>query len=283
MDDGEPIPVSAVILTLNEAVNIHACLKAMRRVDDLIIVDSGSSDDTLALALNARPDVRIYTHPFQDFGDQRNWALDHCEPRHPWVLFVDADEFCTTELLNEISTFVDLPGEAVGGFIAGRNYFLGRWLRYSTLYPSYQLRLLRRGEVRYRKAGHGQQEVTDGPLHYLSAGWRHEGFSQGVAHWISRHNRYSTEETSNMLALRSTSLRFADLLDRDPVTRRRALKILGAKVPGRPLFRFLYVYLLRGGFRDGVPGLIYCSLILAHAIHISAKLHEKRYLNIPHG
>jgi glycosyltransferase involved in cell wall biosynthesis len=276
--DSPLVPVTAIILAHNEAVNIAGCLRSMARVDDVILVDSGSTDETLASAHTARPDVRIFSRAFSDFGDQRNWALDHCAPRHLWVLFVDADEFCTPELLDEIADFIAAPGAAVGAFVAGRNYFLGRWLRYSTLYPSYQLRLLKLGAVRYRKEGHGQKEVTDGPLHYLREGWRHEGFSHGVAQWIARHNRYSTEEVENLLALSMRTIDPKGLLSSDPIRHRRALKVLGAKLPGRPLWRFLYVYVLRGGFRDGGPGLIYCALLFAHAIHMSAKLHEQRYL-----
>lgn len=272
------IPVTAIVLTHNEAVNIERCVSPMARVEDVVLVDSGSTDETLALAVRARPTVRVCFNPFKDFGDQRNWALDHCAPRYPWVLFVDADEFCTPALLDEIGAFVTAPGAAVGAFIAGHNYFLGRWLRYSTLYPSYQLRLLKLGAVRYRKEGHGQKEVTDGQLHYLREGWRHEGFSHGVAQWIARHNRYSTDEVDNLLSLREQAIDLRALLFSDAICRRRGLKVLGAKLPGRPLWRFLYVYLLRGGFRDGGPCLIYCGLLFAHAIHMSAKLRERRYL-----
>src|SRR5690606_30532219 len=109
--------------------------------------------------------------------------------------FVDADEFCSPALLDEISAFIANSGEHVGGYVAGKNYFLGRWLKHTTYYPSYQLRLLRFGEVRFRKEGHGQRETTDGPFVYFRESWRHEGFSQGVSHWIARHNRYSSEET----------------------------------------------------------------------------------------
>jgi glycosyltransferase involved in cell wall biosynthesis len=273
------VPVTAIILAHNEAVNIACCLQAMARVDDVVLVDSGSTDETIGCAHTARPDVRIFSRAFTDFGDQRNWALDHCAPRHPWVLFVDADEFCTPELLNEIAAFVAEPREVVGAFVAGRNYFLGRWLRYSTFYPSYQLRLLKLGAVRYRKEGHGQKEVTVGPLHYLREGWRHEGFSHGVAQWIARHNRYSTDETELILRLRNERLVWRELFARDPIVRRRASKRLGAKLPLRPLTRFLYSYVVRRGFLDGMPGLMYCLLRVAHDIHIIVKLRELRYLN----
>jgi glycosyltransferase involved in cell wall biosynthesis len=272
------VSVTAVILTYNESENIAACLNAISRVEDVVLIDSGSIDDTITRAQVTRPGIRVFSHLFTDFGDQRNWALDNCVPRHPWVLFVDADEFCTPELLDEIAAFVESPGEAVGAFIAGRNYFLGRWLRYCTLYPSYQLRLLKLGAVRFRKEGHGQKEVTDGPLHYLREGWRHEGFSHGVAQWVARHNRYSTDETELILRLRAEPLQWRQLFACDPIERRRAMKRLGAKSPVRPLARFLYAYILRRGFLDGIPGLMYCLLRVAHDIHIVVKLREQRYL-----
>jgi glycosyltransferase involved in cell wall biosynthesis len=272
-----PVPLTAIVLTQDEATNIGLCLHAMAHVDDVVIVDSGSTDGTLDLARAIRPDVRVFYHPFQDFGDQRNWALDDCEPRHEWVLFVDADEFCDPELLDEIDAFIRNPGPRVGGFIAGRNYFLGRWLKHTTMYPSYQLRLLKLGQVRYRKEGHGQREVTDGSLHYFKAGWRHEGFSKGVAQWIERHNQYSSDEVELILRLRSEPLIWRGMIDSDPILRRRAFKGLGARMPFRPLARFIYTYVLKLGFLDGYSGFLYCLLRVAHDIHIVTKLAERRY------
>ncbi len=269
-------PITAIILTQDEAVNIRACLAALAAVEDVIIVDSGSTDRTLEIARATRPDVRIFQHPFKDFGEQRNWALDNAGPFRSWVLFIDADEFCSPELLDEMAGFVVDPGGAVGGFIAGRNFFLGRWLRYSTFYPSYQLRLLNVGHVRYRKEGHGQREIASGRLHYFVQGWRHEALSKGVQQWIARHNQYSSDEVGLIIRLRQEPLRLGELLARDPITRRRALKRLAARLPLRPLARLLYTYVFRLGFLDGKPGLIYCLLRLAHDIHIGAKLAEQR-------
>lgn len=273
------IPLTAIVLTMNEASNIQRCLAALHAVDDVVVVDSGSSDETVALARACRADVRVFVHPFEDFGAQRNWALDETAPRHAWILFVDADEFCTDALLAEIDDWIRDAGSRVGAFIAGRNYFLGRWLRYSTFYPSYQLRLLRHGAVRYRREGHGQREVTDGPLHYLSESWRHEGFSQGVSHWVARHNRYSSDETELILRLRREPLRFGECFSADAIRRRRALKRLAARLPGRPLLRFVYTYVFRLGFLDGRAGLAYCLLRVAHDIHIGVKLRERSYLD----
>lgn len=268
------VPVTAVILTYNEAANIGRCLACLENVADVVIVDSGSIDATLESARAARPGVRIFHHAFKDFGDQRNWAIDHVGPISDWLLFVDADEFCDPELLLEIQDFIANPDGKVGAFIAGRNYFLGRWLKYSTLYPSYQLRLLRVGSVRFRKEGHGQREVTDGALHYLKSGWRHEGFSKGVHQWVARHNQYSTDEVELILRLRREALDFGALVGADPIARRRALKVLASRLPARALFRFAYTYFLRRGFLDGRAGLDYCLLRLAHDLHIRVKMHE---------
>jgi glycosyltransferase involved in cell wall biosynthesis len=274
-----PVPVTAIILTLDEERNIRQCLECLRWAEDVAIVDSRSSDGTLRISREARPDVRIFTHPFKDFGDQRNWALDNTSPRHEWILFVDADEFCADDIADEIKAFIDRPGDAVGAFVAGRNYFLGRWLKHCTMFPSYQLRLLKLGHVRYQKEGHGQREVCQGKLIYFRNGWRHEAVSKGLHQWIARHNDYSTEELSLVHRLRQEPLRLREILSQDPIIRRRAAKRLSVRVPARPAWDFAYRYFIRLGFLDGYPGLIYCLLRLAHYIHIEAKLAEEHYLN----
>lgn len=271
------IAVTVIVLTQDEEINIEACLAALERFADVVVVDSGSTDGTLALIREKFPRVRIFEHPFEDFGAQRNWALERTEIPHEWVLFVDADEFMEEALAEEIGTFVQEPGEQVGAFIAGRNYFLGSWLKRSTYFPSYQLRLLKRGEVSFRKEGHGQREVANGPLAYLKESWRHEGFSKGFHQWIARHNEYSTNEVELLVRLRGEKIVWRDLVSRDPITRRRALKVVGAKLPLRPLTRFCFTYFLRLGLLDGRRGLQFCLLRFAHDIHIVSKLAEHRY------
>jgi glycosyltransferase involved in cell wall biosynthesis len=271
------IPVTAIVLTLNEAENIRACLAGLARVKDIVILDSGSNDGTVEAARSERPGVRILEHSFRDFGEQRNYAIDHCGQDVEWILFVDADEYCSDAFLDEVARFIADPGDKVGAYVAGRNYFLGRWLKYSTLYPFYQLRLLRRGHVRFRKEGHGQLELADGPLHYLVEGWRHEPFQRGVHHYMERHNWYTTEEAELQRRAGREPVQLVSLLSRNVVTRRRALKHLAARLPGRPLIHFLYLYLVRGGFRDGYPGLVFCAMLLANQIYTQAKVAESEY------
>jgi len=271
------LPITAIVLTLDEAENIGACLAGLARVGDIVILDCGSKDGTIEAARSMRPDIRVLGHPFRDFGEQRNYAIDHCGQDVEWVLFVDADEYCTDAFLDEVAQFIADPGDKVGAYVAGKNYFLGRWLRYSTLYPSYQLRLLKRGHVRFRKEGHGQIELSDGPLHYFREGWRHEPFQRGVHQYMERHNRYTTEEAALQRRAGREPVQFASLLSRNVVARRRALKHLAARLPGRPLIHFLYLYLVRGGFRDGYPGLMFCAMLLANQIYTQAKVAEAEY------
>lgn len=268
-------PISVIILTYNEQKNIAPCLETLKWAEDIILVDSGSEDETVAVACATRPDVRIFQRAFTDFGDQRNWALDNTSPRHEWILFLDADERCTQECAEAIQKAVQNPGDYVGFFLTCRNLFLGRWIKRCTLYPSWQLRLLRKGYVRFQKEGHGQREIANGPLGYIREPYDHYGFSKGVSHWIERHNHYSTNEAELILRLRNERLHLYELFVRDPVKRRRCLKRLAARlVISRPFVRFAYLYFIRGGIIEGKPGLLFCLLRFAHEVHIVAKLAE---------
>ncbi len=274
----ERISLTVIILTYNESVNIAGCLSSLDWADDVVVVDSFSSDQTIPLAQQARADVRVYQNRFEDFGQQRNWALEETAPRHDWILFLDADERVDAECASAITRAVSGDGPEVGYYLTCRNMFLGRWIRHCTLYPSWQLRLLKQGQVRYRKEGHGQREVTDGPLAYLQAPYDHYGFSQGIEHWVDRHNHYSTHEVELIHRLRQEPLSLGDLRSRDSVLRRRCLKRLAARTVGRPMLRFLYLYVWRLGFLDGKPGWIFCQLRVAQEIHITAKLAEAEFL-----
>jgi glycosyltransferase involved in cell wall biosynthesis len=151
------IPVSVIVLTHNEAANISACLATLVAFDEIVVLDSGSTDETLENVRGRFPRVRVMQNPFEDFGQQRNWALEHTGVRNAWVLFFDADERCTPECEAAIGRAVTEPGGRDGFFLCYRNFFLGRWIKHCTLFPTWQLRLLRLGKVRYRKEGHGQR------------------------------------------------------------------------------------------------------------------------------
>ena len=268
-------PVSVIILTFNEEANIIPCLGSLAWADEIIVVDSFSNDATLDLAKQARPDVHILRNKFEDFGQQRNWALDNTHPKHEWILFVDADERHTPGSAEAVAEAIRNPGPNVGFYLTYRNFFLGKWIKHCSLYPSWQLRLLKKGYVRYEKEGHGQREVTEGPLGYIKESYDHFGFSKGIHDWIARHNNYSSHEAERILSMRKEPLKLFDLLNADSVKRRRCLKRIATRVPCRSLVLFLWQYIFRCGFLDGRAGWIYCGLLFTHRLHISFKLEEK--------
>ena len=167
-------------------------------------------------------------------------------------------------------------GGHVGFFLCYRNFFLGRWIKRCTMYPTWQLRLLRAGHVRYRREGHGQREVMSGSAGYITEPYDHHGFSKGTKDWIARHNEYSSNEIEVMEALASQPTGLSGLLSSDPVQRHRTLKALGTRTPLRPIARFIYLYVIKLGFLDGRPGLLFCLLLLAYELHVVVKLAEAR-------
>ncbi len=269
------VPLTVIILTLDEEKNIEGCLQQLDWAEDVVLVDSGSQDRTVDEARKGRPDIRVFTREFTDFGDQRNWALDHTDPQHDWILFMDADERCVPPCAEAIRAAAEDPGDTVGFFLCSRSFYLGKWIRHCTLYPSWQLRLLRKGQVRFRKEGHGQREVTDGPLDYIDEPYDHYGFSKGLEHWLERHSKYAGEEVELILRLQSEALKMSDLW-RGPIERRRFLKRLAARVGCRPLLRFVYMYCIRLGFLDGRAGFEFCRLRFNHEMAITTKLAEAR-------
>ena len=266
--------MTVVILTHNEAVNIAACVEILSVFAEVVVVDSGSTDGTLTIVREHFPNVRILEHTFQDFGQQRNWALDHANASHEWILFLDADERCTPAFAEAIDAAVSDPRDNVGFFLCYRNMFLGQWIKRCTMYPTWQLRLLKAGHVRYVKDGHGQREVMDGRAGYIDVPYDHFGFNKGIKEWIARHNEYSTNEVELLESMRRAPLRILDVFARDRVERHRALKRLGAHTPLRPVVRFFHLYVIRGGCRDGRAGFLYCCLQFAHELHILAKRSE---------
>ncbi len=192
--------VSVVILTKNEACNIQRCLEALTTFDDVVVVDSGSTDATRRIA--AGLGARILCHPFESFAQQRNWALEHGDLRHPWALMLDADEVVTPEFCHQLDRNLRLATNETAGFmICRKTIFLGRWLRHSDAFPVWITRVVRRGQATFVDAGHGEKAVAmegqafvriDQPiLHY--------SFSKGISDWVDRHNRYSSQEARTEL------------------------------------------------------------------------------------
>lgn len=265
--------ISCLILTLNEEDNLPRCLAGLSWCDDIIVLDSGSTDRTCEIARAAG--ARVFTRPFDDERSQREFSL-RLPFKHAWVYNPDADEVTPQELTDEMHAVVASNGPAVAYRCRFKNMFLGRWIRHSSLYPTWVVRLFRPERVAFSRRINLAYEI-DGPEGRLSSHFIHYTFNRGIEHWIAKHNRYSTAEAAETLAgLEQHPPRLRSLCSTDPVIRRQALKALSLRLPFRPLLRFGYMYGLRLGFLDGSAGFHYCCLVSWYEHAICLKSMELR-------
>ncbi|MGB2402019.1 MAG: glycosyltransferase family 2 protein [Akkermansiaceae bacterium] len=263
---------SILILTKNEQGNIRDCLESVAWCDDVVVLDSLSDDDTCEIAKEMG--ARIFQRPFDDFGSQRNHALDEIKFAHPWVFHLDADERFNEALRKDCERVIKEDVHSAY-FVPNKIIFLGKWIKHCTQYPYPQVRLLKIGEVRFMKAGHGQKEdtATRGVGH-IHTPYDHYNFSKGIDDWLAKHNVYSSQEVDSAENMGRCSI--GDLFSGDAMVKKRAMKSLFVRMPCRPWFKFFYLYIVKLGFLDGYPGLVYCRLQMMYETMIEMKRAEKR-------
>ena len=267
-------PVSVMVFTLNEAVHLPSCLAAAAWCDDVIIVDSYSSDATEEIA--RAHGARFFQHAFTGFGSQRNWALDNTGPRHEWILILDADERITDELRHEMTRVLAATPERVGAYRVKRRFHMwGRWLRYSSLYPSWVVRLIHRDRVRYVDRGHAETQEVRGETLELEHDLIDENL-KGIEEWLQRQARYAGREAAHELAEEARRPPFRAVFSADPLTRRAAVKSVGARIPGRSLLYFLYAFVWRRGFLEGRDGLMFCTMKALYQAMITVHKYDAR-------
>jgi glycosyltransferase involved in cell wall biosynthesis len=262
---------SVLILTLNEEHNLPACLASVAGCDDIVVLDSGSTDRTVELARAAG--ARVFVNRFENFAQQRNYAHATVDFRHAWVLHLDADEHMTPELFTECTAVSD-TAPFDGCWIAPKMLFFGRWLPHCTDYPAWQARFVRARGFDFIQAGHGQREAPHMRMGRLQKNYLHEMMSGGEEAWLAKHHRYAAEEAAAHVAGAKTGWRA--LFSSDALARRRALKYFSCALPCRPALRFIYQYVLRRGFLDGGAGFRYCRLLARYEGFISAELRALR-------
>ena len=254
------LPVTVVILTYNEEGSLPKCIASIRNVsDDIHILDSGSTDQTIAVAKSMG--VSIHTNSFSGFGDQRNWAIDNIPHRYDWVLHLDADEEVTPEFVQELKGVVTTDLSEAGFFVPSLTLMQGRPLRYSQGLV-FQVRLFHKNRLRFQNAGHGQKHVTDGAIGRMTTPYLHHAFSKGIQHWLQKHAAYAVLEADS--ATHSKISIFAavvNVLSSDPIKRRQSLKSLSRRLPFRGHLRFFHILILRRGFMDGRAGLLYSNML----------------------
>lgn len=250
--------LAIIVLTKNEELNLPDLLASLEGLDaDLFVVDSGSTDRTVDIALAAG--CSVVEHPFVHYAAQRNWSLDHLPIETPWTLCLDADERLTQELRNEIARLVASPTPEFDGYmLRKRTMFMGRWLRHGGQYPSWHLRLFRTGTGRCEDRLYDQHFVVAGRVSQC----RHDYIdilTDSLDNWTERHNRWASLEAAEQLAGDATG-RIRPKITGNPIERKRFLRLAfygRAPLLLRPFFLFLFDYIVRLGFLDGRPGLIF--------------------------
>ena len=271
-----PQPPSVLIITKNEEHNIAACLQTLSFSDDIVILDSLSTDRTIEIARQFR-NVRIYQRPFDTEWKQRNFGLHDITYKHPWLYICDADERVPPELADEIVRVINRPQQPEVAFrLRYRNMYQGSWIKHASSYPVWIMRLVRPLQVRYEVRETNVHPHVDGPVGELQEHFIHFSFNLGLKRWFQKHNYYSTREAMEGVKIRgSGEARWKALRSDNPMVRRRAMKNLSYFLKARAFFRFLLSYFIGLGFLDGAAGLHYCLMISMYEYWIELKIREQ--------
>lgn len=235
-DDRAPrgLPFSAVIITRNSASQIVPCLQSVAFADEILIVDSGSTDATLEIA--RRHGARIIQQEWLGYGRQKEFATR--QAKNDWILSIDADERVSEQLRASIQQALVAPRYHACR-MARRNRFMGRWLRHGEGYPDWSLRLYHREHARWSDDAVHEKVETDGKVITLMGDLLHES-EQGLADYLEKQNRYTTLQAETLHRAGRGANPFKLVLS--------------------PPFRFIKFYFVRLGFLDGVPGLVHISI-----------------------
>jgi glycosyltransferase involved in cell wall biosynthesis len=277
----EKLPLSVIVPIKNEAANLPRCLESVQWADEIFVVDSQSTDDSVRIAEQHGAKVQQF-HFNGVWPKKKNWALANLPFKNEWVFIIDADEVLPAEAEKEFAKAIANAGDLAGYWINRRFYFLGRWLKHA-YYPNWNLRLFRHSLGRYEKmtdveTDSGDNEVHEhvmvkGPTARLRCEMDHYAFPS-IEVFIEKHNRYSNWEARVAVEKEGDQV-----LAHEHVDLKRSLKTLAKRLPFRPLLRFLYIYVWQKGFLDGREGYYFARL---HAMYESlsiAKTYEYQQRN----
>jgi len=237
------VSLTAIVTTLNEEACIGDCLDRLEFADEVLVIDSFSTDRTVEVA--RMRGAKVIQHEYVSPSAQKNWAVGQVSGG--WALFIDADELVTEELAAEIRQLVDSSDARDGYEIKRRNFLLGREIRYSGWQNDWVLRLVRRGQGQYRERQIHEQLVVDGPIGRLQGCLLHYSYRSLDDYW-RKLRRYADWNASE--------------------ARRQGVRVSPLYMMLHPPLRFWKAYLLQGGFLDGAPGLV---VSLMTAIYAAAK------------
>jgi len=269
-------PCSVLVLTKNEEVNMVECLRTLTWSDDIVVLDSYSTDQTCEIA-KSFPNVRVIKRKFDTWSRHSNWALENIRWKHDWVYYSDADERMPVELRDEILRRTNETALPINAYrLKYKNMFMGRWLKNGGLYPVWIIRLFKPDQIRYEDRAVNAHPVVRGPLGSLENDFIHYSFNKGLVPWFIKHNSYSDMESKEAVRVRAGSVRqkIKGLFSRVPGVNRRSAKDLSFFPPMRAFIRFLYMYLLRLAILDGRAGFHYAVMISMYEYWIEVKIRE---------
>lgn len=279
----EKIPVSILIPIRNEEANLPRCLASVAWADEIVVVDSQSTDRSEAIARRFGADV-VQFHFNGVWPKKKNWALESIPFRHEWVLILDADEVMPPDSAAEIGGVISAGGHGCTGYWINRRFmFMGRWLRHA-YYPNWNLRLFKHALGRYERLVQGPTQSGDNEVHEhiivqgntgrLRCEMDHYAFAS-IDVFVEKHNRYSNWEARLELEEGLENTR-ASTPQSGHVRLRRMLKRMVRRLPFRPFLRFIYVYVFQAGFLDGREGYIFARLHAVYEFLAVAKAAELR-------
>jgi glycosyltransferase involved in cell wall biosynthesis len=254
------VPVTVVVLTRDEEVNIAQCLASVAWADQAVVVDSGSADRTVPIARSLGAEV--VEQPWLGFSGQREFALRLPEVRNDWIYFVDADEWVSPQLALEIAEALIEP-DCAGFAHRFRVVFQGSWIRHCGWYGgSWIVRLVDRRCTKFDGSSVNERACVDGPVVRLASDIVDED-QKGLASWLRKHVRYAELELRQRgepapLRERIRRFRSRDRTDSRPLTRVVLKDLVFPTMPARPVMLFLYMYVVRLGLLDGRAGLRFC-------------------------
>ena len=263
-------PISVLIPVKNEASNLAACLASVAFCDEIVVIDSGSTDATPFIAAEAGARLVDFKWNGQ-FPKKKNWAIANVAWKHEWVFIIDADERATPALAQAMTSIATSPAGSTNGYYVNRRFwFLDGWLNHCGYFPSWNLRFFRHRRGRYEQpaataaTSSGDNEVhehvvLEGKAGYLPGEMEHYAFPD-IATWVEKHNRYSNWEARLQIEEQNDGKAGATGLDAG-LARKRSLRRLAWRLPFRPTLRFLYHYIWRAGFLDGYRGFVFCRLM----------------------
>ena len=275
------VPVSILIPIKNEAAYLPRCLAAVSWADEIVVVDSQSTDGSQTIAEKAG--ATVVQFKFNGvWPKKKNWALENIPFRHEWVFILDADEVLPPETAAEFADIIAHDGYGNNGYWINRRFmFMGKWLKHA-YYPNWNLRLLKHKLGRYERLVMGATQSGDNEVHEhitvqgetgrLKTEMDHYAFPS-VDVFVEKHNRYSNWEAALEVQDQQDT---AGQLQLGATKTRRRIKQLSRKLPFRPLLRFVYVYLFQGGILDGREGYYFARLHAMYEFLSVAKAYELR-------